>query len=61
MSYIEEKPSFEELYEMRRLADEVIQDIQSLSDCGDTVQRATELVIRAGELLRCVKQICVEK
>lgn len=55
--FIEEVPSFEELYSLRQQVDIVIDMINALAEGHDVVQRATDLSISVDNLKRSTNQL----
>lgn len=58
--FIEKKPSFNDLFELAASVKDVQRMIVSLSDEGDTVQRATDLYFAIEELQKQAKQMLTE-
>lgn len=58
--FIEKKPAFNELFELAASVKDVQRMIVSLSDEGDTVQRATDLYFAIEELQKQAKQLLTE-
>jgi len=56
-SWIEETPSFDDLYYARKYAEEVIEMITSLSECTDVPNRASDLDAAVTELKNHIDQM----
>jgi uncharacterized protein (UPF0332 family) len=55
--FIEEKPAFHELVKIYNQVSELQNEVASLAEDGDTVQRATDLLSAAESFLNEVKEL----